>query len=62
MSLDVGESEKCYQFLDGGVHCWQVPTAAFRDRQHSARSDWSAYMSKTESLWGKQAISKILRG
>jgi len=29
MSLDVGESEKCYQFLAGGVHCWQGPTAAF---------------------------------
>jgi hypothetical protein len=33
MSLEAGESEKCYQFLDGDVHCWQGPIAAFRDRQ-----------------------------
>jgi hypothetical protein len=31
MSLEVGESEKCYRFRDGGVHCWHGPIAAFRD-------------------------------
>jgi hypothetical protein len=31
MSLEVGESEKCYRFLDGGVHCWSGPIVAFRD-------------------------------
>lgn len=41
MSLEISEGEKCYQFLDGGVHCWDGPIAAFRDRQHSAKSDWS---------------------
>jgi hypothetical protein len=35
MSLEVGESEKCYRFLDGGVHCLHGPIAALRDRLNS---------------------------
>ena len=36
MSLEVGESEKCYRFLDGVVHCWLGPITAFLPVSFSA--------------------------
>lgn len=38
MSLEEGESEKCYRFLEGGVHGWHGPTAAFRGGPLSTQS------------------------
>jgi hypothetical protein len=38
MSLEVGESEKCYRFLDGGVHCWHGPIEACHEGQKTAQS------------------------
>jgi hypothetical protein len=39
MSLEIGEGEKCYRFLDGGVHCWHWPIAAFRDGHYQPKAD-----------------------